>query len=99
MAALRQTLDQDRKAGVTASAATHSLLEELLDRMGKPAEGRAPATGVYAAVDAVSERVKPFEGLWLQVKGGVKTAAFLLIPFGIIMWFLAGDKLTKLFAG
>lgn len=99
MAALKHAFDSDREERALARAATHTLLGTISDRLGKPPEGPEPATGIYFAIDAVSERVRPFEAMWLQVKGSMKTVAVLIVPIGLLLWFLAGDRLTILFHG
>lgn len=100
MATIKQTMDANRQAGAQENAATHSLLETLIDRLGEPDNGAMhPASGVYAAVEKVSSRLRPFEQRWEQVKGGLTTLAAVSAPVGALLWFLSGDRITKLFHG
>lgn len=100
MDALESTMTTNREAVRLENEATHTLLNAVLERLGTPQNGQShPATGLYWAVETVSERVKPFERLWEQVKGSFKTVAFLALPMGALIWFLAGSKLTTLFHG
>ncbi len=100
MDAVEQMLVANRQAAADESAVTHTLLADVLKSLGHPQDGQAqPATGLYWAIETVSERVKPFERLWEQVKGSFKTVAVLALPVAALLWFLAGDKLTQLFHG
>lgn len=107
VATLTHTLRTNRAEAKAESAATLTALAEVMKRLGKPENGHAePASGLYFAleemgtkVDGVSERVKPFESLWLQVKGGAKTVAALALPVAALVWFLAGDRITLLLHG
>lgn len=100
MDALEQTLASNRAATAQESQATHELLTEVLSAVGKPSNGPGqPASGVYWAIAAVSERLSPFEQRWQQVKGGLTTIGVILIPLGVLIWFLSGEKLTKLLHG
>lgn len=100
MDALEQTLVANRAAAAAESTATHKLLQEVIDGLGKPSNGPSqPASGVYWAIEGVSGRLKPFEQRWEQVKGSMTTAAIILGPTGLLLWFLAGDKITKLLHG
>lgn len=100
MAALKSTVAADRQVHHDQNAAVLAMMDEVLIRLGKPkSDGVHPSTGLYWAIDAVSERVRPFEAFWLQAKGGVKTVAILAIPVVALIWFLAGDRLTSLLHG
>lgn len=100
-------LTQTQAANDKASRELHGMVTEVLKRLGAPKNGSAePSTGLYYAMDevraevnAVSARVKPFENIWLQVKGAVKVIAFTSVPVGVLLWFLAGDRLTALLHG
>lgn len=97
---LKQTLADNRKATASENEATHDLIKELIEAVGKPENGPGqPASGVYWAVDAVSSRLRPFEQRWEQVKGGLTTLAAVGAPIAAILWFLEGDKVAKIFHG
>lgn len=96
MDAFEAALAKHAKDAETSSVATHTLLKEALDRLGTPRNGTGqPATGLYWAIDSVSERVKPFEK-WAERFKGV---ALIILPAGCVIWFLAGDKITHLLHG
>lgn len=100
MDALEQTLVDNRAATASESQATHDLLTEVLRAVGKPSNGPGqPASGVYWAIAAVSERLSPFEQRWQQVKGGLTVLAAVGVPSGALIWFMEGHRLTKLFGG
>lgn len=96
MDGLETRLQENRDAARKENEATHGLLEEVLMRLGAPQSGADhKATGLYWAVDAVSERVKPFERAWERCKGAVIVA----VPLLGALWWLGGEKLAKLFHG
>lgn len=100
VATLKQTLADNRQAAALENKATHDLLQEVLSSLGKPSNGPSqPASGVYWAIEGVSTRLKPFEQRWEQVKGALTTAAVILGPTGALLWFVAGDRLSRLFHG
>ncbi len=99
MAALKHAFDLDQSERTAARAATHGLLTDISERLGKPKDHLGGATGIYYAVEAVSERVRPFEALWLQVKGSFKTMAVVVPIVALLLWFLAGDRITALLHG
>ena len=100
MDALEDTLAANRAATAAESSATHELLKTLINALGEPSNGPAhPATGVYWALDQMGKRVAPFELRFEQFKGGVKAITFAAVPMGVLIWFLAGDKITRLLHG
>lgn len=100
MDVLERTLASNREASRIENDATHALLKQVIDLVGQPEKGPAnPATGVYWAMARVSERVAPFERRFEQTKGAMKALSIGAVPAGLLIWFLAGDKLTKLLHG
>lgn len=100
MATIKQTMTNNRAAASRENKATHDLLETILNRLGEPDNGPAhPASGVYFVVEKVSARLLPFEQRWEQVKGGLAALGVVGLPVGALIWFLSGDKLTKILGG
>ncbi len=96
MDAFEAALAKHAKDAESASKATHNMLAEALARLGTPRNGIGqPASGLYWAIDSVSERVKPFEK-WAERFKGI---ALIILPAGCVIWFLAGHKLTALLHG
>jgi hypothetical protein len=75
--------------------ATHTLLTEIRNLIGHPDNGVGQATGVYAMIKDLNSRMTWFEKARERVIGGAPVA----IISGAIIWFLAGDRITKLFGG
>lgn len=100
VATLKQTLTDNREAAAKENQATHELLQQVIDGLGRPANGPSqPASGVYWAIEGVSSRLKPFEQRWEQVKGGLTTLGAISLPVGALVWFLSGSRITALFHG
>lgn len=100
MDALEHTIAANRQAGADENKATHGLLQEALRRLGEPMNGPSqPASGLYYAIETVSDRVKPFEKMREWLKGSLATITFIALPGGAVIWFLCGAKLTALLHG
>lgn len=74
-------------------------LDLLLERVGHPADGGRPATGMYHQVHKLDGRITWFEAKREQFKGGLMTAAVLMAPIGAAIWFLVGGRVSHLFGG
>lgn len=80
-----------------AQANTLGLMEEVRDALGKPQAGLAPATGIYAFIEAVSIRLTWFERYRERAIGALTVGLPLVCTMGALLWFFGGDKITKLF--
>lgn len=80
---------------------TNTMLADVKALIGSPgtkADG-SDATGLYDVVRGLNSRVGKFERLWYQVLGGIKVGAPIVLVSATLLWFLAGDKITKLLHG
>lgn len=99
MEALERTIRTNRETARKENLALQRLMEKMVERLGEPEDGDQKATGMYWALDKVSQRVLPFERRFEQFKGGVKAITVVSVPVGALIWFLDGHKLTHLFGG
>lgn len=75
------------------------LMKEVRDAVGRPAKGADAATGIYAFVDAVSARLTWFEKLRERGIGALAVGVPILAGSGVLLWFLSGERITKLLGG
>lgn len=79
----------------------HSAVNELTKLIGSPgskADG-SEATGLYDLAHSLNTRLKPFEKLYYEVRGGMKAGVPLLLGSAGLVWWLGGDKISHFFHG
>lgn len=95
------SLEAEMHTGLQERLVMAKALAELTELIGKPgikADG-SDATGLYDLFHSLSSRLGKFEKFWYEVRGAVKFAVPAMALFGAALWFLGGDKITKLFHG
>lgn len=92
----------------TAASEAHSeakkasaAVSDLVEAIGKPGapDGGEPATGIFAHIGGLNVRLTKFERLWERGVGFALSAVTIGAPLVGALWWLAGDRISKLLQG
>lgn len=78
---------------------TNDMVGNLLDIVGKPANGPTPASGLHHLVSTLSERMSAYDKIRERALGAASVALPGAAAFGTLVWFAWGDVITKVFKG
>lgn len=96
--ALEQTIECNRQEVASAHTDLRQQIEKVAVLLGEPPEAANGPTGLFKLVSRLDGRIAPFEALRHKAIGAIMVSGPMLCGFGIILYFLEGDRLKTLFA-